>query len=175
MSIFHNIAPNFTLLQKNIIFQVYLQLFRQLLHPYKFRGMDMSGILFFIFASCELLTLLYNSAWVQWLRGPAGCRDVLFVDIFQTFNCYIISTNHQDQFSQAGFGDDVDMLLFGRLCNAFLDKSFLNFILCILTDMTPCGNYMRLGWYHCVHTVYITVNGSQLAKMKKSIPDRFLP
>ena len=55
MSIFHNIAPNFTLLQKTVIFQVYLQLFRQLLHPYKFHGMDMSGILFFIFASCELL------------------------------------------------------------------------------------------------------------------------
>ena len=28
----------------------------QLLHPYKFHGRDMSGILFFIFASCEPLT-----------------------------------------------------------------------------------------------------------------------
>ena len=28
----------------------------QLLHPYKFYGRDMSGILFFIFASCEPLT-----------------------------------------------------------------------------------------------------------------------
>ena len=30
----------------------------QLLHPYKFHGRDMSGILFFIFASCELLIAL---------------------------------------------------------------------------------------------------------------------
>ena len=29
----------------------------QLLHPYKFYGRDMSGILFFIFASCEPLKL----------------------------------------------------------------------------------------------------------------------
>ena len=29
----------------------------QLLHPYKFYGRDMSGILFLIFASCELLIL----------------------------------------------------------------------------------------------------------------------
>ena len=30
----------------------------QLLHPYKFYGRDMSGILFFIFASCEPLTVI---------------------------------------------------------------------------------------------------------------------
>ena len=40
---------------KIVIFQVYLQLLDQLLHPYKFYGRDMSGILFFIFASCEPL------------------------------------------------------------------------------------------------------------------------
>ena len=34
----------------------------QLLHPYKFYGRDMSGILFFIFASCEPL-MPYNSMW----------------------------------------------------------------------------------------------------------------
>ena len=38
-----------------VIFQVYLQLLDRLLHPYKFHGRDMSGILFFIFASCEPL------------------------------------------------------------------------------------------------------------------------
>ena len=36
----------------NRIFKVYLQL----LHPYKFHGRNMSGILFFIFASCEPLS-----------------------------------------------------------------------------------------------------------------------
>ena len=33
-----------------------MHLLDQLLHPYKFYGRDMSGILFFIFASCEPLT-----------------------------------------------------------------------------------------------------------------------
>ena len=32
----------------------------QLLHPYKFYGRDMSGILFFIFASCEPLTTVIS-------------------------------------------------------------------------------------------------------------------
>ena len=32
----------------------------QLLHPYKFYGRDMSGILFFIFASCHPLNLLLH-------------------------------------------------------------------------------------------------------------------
>ena len=32
----------------------------QLLHPYKFYGSDMSGILFFIFASCHPLTKNYQ-------------------------------------------------------------------------------------------------------------------
>ena len=48
MSDFHDIVPNFTFSQKIVIFQVYLQLFNQLLHPYKSYGRDMSGILVFI-------------------------------------------------------------------------------------------------------------------------------
>ena len=50
---FSRYCPKFHILTNIVIFQVYLQLFRQLLHPYKFYGRDMSGILFFIFASCE--------------------------------------------------------------------------------------------------------------------------
>ena len=38
-----------------VIFQVYLHFLDQLLHPYKWYGSGMSGILFFIFASCEPL------------------------------------------------------------------------------------------------------------------------
>ena len=38
------------------IFATFLE---QLLHPYKFHGRDMSGILFFIFASCHPLTIHY--------------------------------------------------------------------------------------------------------------------
>ena len=34
----------------------------QLLHPYKFYDRDMSGILFFIFASCEPLILNLDSS-----------------------------------------------------------------------------------------------------------------
>ena len=38
----------------------------QLLHPYKFYGRDMSGTLFFIFASCEPLICNYIVQW-YWL------------------------------------------------------------------------------------------------------------
>ena len=53
ISNFQDIDPNFTFSQKLIIFQVDCNSLDQLLHPYKFYGRDMSGILFFIFASCE--------------------------------------------------------------------------------------------------------------------------
>ena len=47
---FHEIAPNSTYSHNYICYFL-----DQLLHPYKFHGRDMLGILFFIFASCELL------------------------------------------------------------------------------------------------------------------------
>ena len=52
---FSRYCPKFPIFTNFVIFQVYLQLLRQLLHPYKFYGRDMSGILFFIFASCHPL------------------------------------------------------------------------------------------------------------------------
>ena len=36
----------------------------QLLHPYKFYGRDMSGILSFTFASCELLKVTEGQIWM---------------------------------------------------------------------------------------------------------------
>ena len=62
ISNFHDIAPNFTFSQKLItwFFKYFCNFWDQLLHPYKFYGRDMSGILFFIFASCEPLRS-YNS------------------------------------------------------------------------------------------------------------------
>ena len=49
------ILPQISQFRKVVIFQVYLQLLDQLLHPYKFNGRDISGILFF--ASCEPLKI----------------------------------------------------------------------------------------------------------------------
>ena len=56
----------FTILPQISPFRKYRKYFKyicnflgQLLHPYKFYGRDMSGILFFIFASCEPLTSLF--------------------------------------------------------------------------------------------------------------------
>ena len=58
MSNFHDIAPNFTFSQK---FSKYICNFLdQLIHPYKFYGKDMLGILFFIFAGCEPLNELFS-------------------------------------------------------------------------------------------------------------------
>ena len=55
ISNFHEIVPNSTYSHKLQFFKYICNFLDQLLHPYKFHGRDMSGILFFIFASCELL------------------------------------------------------------------------------------------------------------------------
>ena len=56
ISNFHDIAPNVTFSQKSKFFKYICKFLDQLLHPYKSYGRDMSGILFFIFASCEPLS-----------------------------------------------------------------------------------------------------------------------
>ena len=54
-------CPKFHIFTKIVIFQVYLQLFRPIqLHPYKFYGRDMSGILFFIFAIAFSMHFLFS-------------------------------------------------------------------------------------------------------------------
>ena len=58
MSTFHEIAPNSTHSDKSLFFKYICNFLDQLLYPYKFHGRDMSGILFFIFASCELLIMI---------------------------------------------------------------------------------------------------------------------
>ena len=55
ISDFHDFAPNFTISQISKFFKYFCNFLDQLLHPYKFHGRDMSGILFFIFASCHPL------------------------------------------------------------------------------------------------------------------------
>ena len=55
ISKFHEIAPNSTYSRKSLFFKYFCNFLDQLLHPYKFHGRDMSGILFFNFASCEPL------------------------------------------------------------------------------------------------------------------------
>ena len=53
------ILPQISHFHKNRNFLKYICNFLdQLLHAYKFHGRDMSGVLFFIFASCEPLTQL---------------------------------------------------------------------------------------------------------------------
>ena len=52
---FSRYCPKFHIFTKNVIFQDIWNVLDQLLHPYKFYGRDMSGILFSIFASCEPL------------------------------------------------------------------------------------------------------------------------
>ena len=56
ISNFRDFAPNFTFSQKSYFLKYICNFLDQLLHPYKFYGRDMSGILFFIFASCEPLS-----------------------------------------------------------------------------------------------------------------------
>ena len=54
---FPDIAPNFTFSQKSQFFKYICIFLDQLLHPYNFDGRGMSGMLFFIFASCEPLSM----------------------------------------------------------------------------------------------------------------------
>ena len=55
ISNFHDIAPNFTFLQISWFLKYICNFLDQLLCPIYFYDSDTSGILFFIFASCELL------------------------------------------------------------------------------------------------------------------------
>ena len=57
---FSRYCPKFHIFTKIVIFQVYLRLLRPTASSYEFYGRNMSGILFFIFASCEPLIHLYN-------------------------------------------------------------------------------------------------------------------
>ena len=53
-------CPKFQIFTRIVIFQEYLHFLDHLLHPYKFHGSDMSGILFFMFVSCKpLIHMLY--------------------------------------------------------------------------------------------------------------------
>ena len=74
---FSRYCPKFHIFTKIIIFQVFFQLLDQLLHPYKFYGRGMSGILFFIFASCE--PLIRQDKWTQsFLRSLCEIRGDYF-------------------------------------------------------------------------------------------------
>ena len=46
----------------------------QLLHPYKFHGRDMWGILFFIFASCEPLNFAHHDG-IYWLLYNGAIKN----------------------------------------------------------------------------------------------------
>ena len=50
---FSQYCPKFHIFTKIVFFKYICNFLDQLLHRYKFYGRDMSGILFFIFASCE--------------------------------------------------------------------------------------------------------------------------
>ena len=57
------ILPQISHFHKNRnFFKYFCNFLDQLLHPYKFYGRGMSGILFFIFASCEPLVKLINGS-----------------------------------------------------------------------------------------------------------------
>ena len=55
-------VPNSTYSHKSYFLKYICNFLDQLLPPFKFHGRDMSGILFFIFASCE--SLIYSSRQV---------------------------------------------------------------------------------------------------------------
>ena len=64
ISIFHEIAPYFAYSQKSYLFSIFGIFLDQLLLPCLFYGRNMSGIYFFIFASCDSLNRsFHNENW----------------------------------------------------------------------------------------------------------------
>ena len=71
-------------------FKYFCNFLDQLLHPYKFHGRDMSGILFFIFASCHPLRMQHqNERWGlnprPWIQCSNHCA--LYKIFFFFFFC----------------------------------------------------------------------------------------
>ena len=66
-------CPKFLIFTINVIFHVCCNFLHQLLHPYKFYGRDMSGILFFIFASCEWLISFRDTSSLRF------CKKITYV------------------------------------------------------------------------------------------------
>ena len=56
--------PKFHIFANIVIFKYICNFLDQLLHPYKWYGSGMSGILFFIFATCEPLRPIIRFAWI---------------------------------------------------------------------------------------------------------------
>ena len=69
---FSRYCPKFHIFTNIIIFKYICNFLDPLLHPYKFYGRDVSGILFSIFASCQPLTLLclFSSIFVHYKNFP---------------------------------------------------------------------------------------------------------
>ena len=96
ISIFQEITTNSTYSHKSYFFKHVCNFLDQLLHPYKFHGRDMSGILFFIFASCEPLKCNLNKLWHklygffnsnQSISDRKLCFNTIVLNIFTNFVC----------------------------------------------------------------------------------------
>ena len=61
---FSRYCPKFHIFTNIVIFKYFCNFLDQMLHPYKFHGRDMSGILFFIFASCHPLNHTPKTIWL---------------------------------------------------------------------------------------------------------------
>ena len=61
----------------------------QLLHPYKFYGRDMSGILFFIFASCEPLRLIVQHQTIASVTEMSSkmASTLCYIQVVDHFFC----------------------------------------------------------------------------------------
>ena len=86
---FSRYCPKFHIFAKIVIFKYICNFFYQLLHPYKFHGRDMSGILFFIFASCEPLSvkeqLIYSWDKITGTRGLVHTNPLALAHLFLFF------------------------------------------------------------------------------------------
>ena len=89
-------CPKFHIFTKIVILKVYLQLFRPT--AYKFYGSDMSGILFFNFASCEPLImesilLFFNHSFAKVRKNSYIIAEkmILMINYFESLDGKLFS------------------------------------------------------------------------------------
>ena len=102
ISIFNEIALNFTYSQKSQFFKYNWKFLDQPLLPYKFHGSDMSGMYFLIFASCEPLIRSFN-LFLQFLLNFSVYFPLLII---------LISTRHNSNRQHFWFNYSWEVYLF---------------------------------------------------------------
>ena len=152
ISNFHEFAQNSTYSHKSSVLKYICNFLDQLLHPYKFHGRDMSGILFFIFASCESLTslemILLPIIFIRALSILcAVCRHEMHINRLLFLNCLFINKK------QLTLIRSIFSSFYHEYCGftwyvLLLNASFIISICYVIPSLTLCQYVPMAYWHH---------------------------